>query len=66
MIEFGDGFYQEWIGFHPIKMKKMIHKDLLLKRMYNGLGGTDDALEALFYEEIYGDSIMEQEYLKSL
>lgn len=51
------------INFDPEKMLKMIENDLLLHRMYNDLGKNKNTLETLFYSEVYGDSVMLDEYL---
>lgn len=50
------------IVFDEKKMKKFIERDLLLKKMYEGLGGDKRALKAVFHSEVLGDSVMEEIY----
>lgn len=50
------------IVFDEKKMKKFIERDLLLKKMYEGLGGDKCALKAVFHSEVLGDSVMEEIY----
>jgi predicted polyphosphate/ATP-dependent NAD kinase len=57
------------VEFNLKKMKNLAKSDLLIQRMVKDLtkklGNEEEAYRVVFYSEVYGDSVMENEYMNA-